>query len=290
MFRNTQRLNAPDGTAIAYDVIGRGPPLMLTNGITTSTVFWKYLRPLWAERYSVVTWDYPGHGFSEPARTAEGARIEAMPAIITGIMDTLGIERAVHVGWSVGAQVVLELARRAPERVRGLVTLFGPAGHALASTELPFSGGLIETVFRSAAAPQIADLLARFVRLPLTPPVVWAIRRMRLIGPHTSVEDLRSFLGQLSHVDPHTIPKMVVSCQTHSAEDVLPTLRVPMLIMAGGRDPFVPLEKVARPMHHRAPTSELVVIDGATHSAMLDYPQQIAGLVQDFIARRVDPA
>src|SRR5262245_3186701 len=128
---NDQSLLRPDGTRIAFGVTGRGPALMLTNGLTTSTTFWKYLRPIWAEKYTVVTWDFPGHGESGPAATSASATVPALPEMMAAILDRLGIERAVHVGWSVGSQVVLELYRQLPERARALVMLFGPAGRAL---------------------------------------------------------------------------------------------------------------------------------------------------------------
>jgi len=106
---NDKSLLAPDGTRIAYGVTGRGPALMLTNGLTTTTRFWKYLRPMWREKYTVITWDFPGHGGSAPAASLRSATVEAQPAIMAAILDQLGIDAAVHVGWSVGSQVVLEL-------------------------------------------------------------------------------------------------------------------------------------------------------------------------------------
>jgi 3-oxoadipate enol-lactonase len=120
--------------------------------------------------------------------------------------------------------------------------------------------------------------------------VVPLIRRARLIGKDTSVGDLREVLDQLARVDPHTAPPMLLSCQRHDAHDVLTRLTVPLLIMAGGRDPFMPAQRVALPMHHAAPGSELVLLEQATHSALLDFPEEIAHAVDDFIMRRVQSA
>ena len=41
---NHLTVSAPDGTTIAYSVAGKGPALVLTNGLTTTSFFWKYLR------------------------------------------------------------------------------------------------------------------------------------------------------------------------------------------------------------------------------------------------------
>lgn len=287
MLMNDRYLDAPDGTRIAYGVAGTGPALMLTNGLTTSTSFWKYLRPLWLERHTVVTWDLPGHGSSAPSESAEGATIEALPAIMVGVLDALGVEQAVHIGWSVGAQVVLEMYRQYPQRVRALATLFGPAGKALESTRLPLSGRRLEQLASYSQAERVVALLTKIARLPLGRHVGALLRRTHLVGLQTSEEDLAEIFDHISRLDPKTLPLLTVSCQRHSAYDVLPALAVPLLIMAGGDDPFMPLAGVAMPMHDAAPGSELVVLERATHSALLDFPLEIAQHVEDFLARRV---
>jgi haloacetate dehalogenase len=72
---NDRELRAPDGTRIAYAIAGSGPALVLTNGLTTTTTFWKYLRPIWLQRHTIVTWDMPGHDNSGPAASDAGATI-----------------------------------------------------------------------------------------------------------------------------------------------------------------------------------------------------------------------
>jgi 3-oxoadipate enol-lactonase len=283
---NDQHLSAPDGTRIAFGVAGQGPALMLTNGLVTSTSFWKYLRPMWLSKYTVVTWDFPGHGASGPALSAQGACIEALPAIMARVMDAAGVASAVHVGWSVGAQVVLEMYRQYPARVRALVTLFGPAGNALESTRLPIRAGIIKRFVGHRRAHELARVLRWFVGLPLTPGVTRLLRQARLIGLQTSDKDLREILDHLTRLDLRTATWLAASCQRHSAYDVLPQLAVPLLIMAGGRDPFMPADGVAVPMHRAAPGSELVTIDAATHAALLDFPDEIDRHVDAFLRRR----
>jgi 3-oxoadipate enol-lactonase len=282
-----QSVCAADGTRIVYSLAGEGPPLMLTNGLVTSNNFWKYLRPLWLCRYSLLTWDLPGHGRSAPAASAEGARVEALPAIMARVMDAAGIECAVHVGWSVGSQVVLEMYRQYPARVRALITLFGPAGRALESTRLPVPARLLERFVNHPRAHELARLVRWGAGLPLPASATSLLRRAQLIGPTTSQQDLREILDHLTQLDLRSATWLAASCQRHSAYDVLPTLAVPLLIMAGGRDPFMPADEVAGPMHRAAPGSELVTIAAATHAALLDFPQEIDAYVDDFLRRRV---
>ena len=52
--------------------------MVLTNGITTSNFFWKYLHRRWAPGHTLINWDLKGHGHSGPARSPEGASIPAL--------------------------------------------------------------------------------------------------------------------------------------------------------------------------------------------------------------------
>jgi pimeloyl-ACP methyl ester carboxylesterase len=191
------------------------------------------------------------------------------------------------VGWSVGSQIVLEMYRQYPERVLALATLFGPAGKALESTRLPLSGKRLEQLASYSQAERVVSLLTKIAGLPLGRHVSGMLRRAHLVGLQTSEEDLQEIFDHIAQLDPKTLPLLTVSCQRHSAYDVLPTLAVPLLIMAGGDDPFMPLAGVAVPMHEAAPASELVVLQTATHSALLDFPAEIAQHVEDFLARRL---
>lgn len=285
-------VRAPDGTRIAYVVRGTGPALVLTNGLTTTAHFWKYLWPRWAERHTVVTWDLPGHGRSAPARTLASARIESQPAIVACILDDLGIARATHIGWSIGCQIVLEMYRQYPERCQALATLFGPAERALSSTRLPFIRGSL--IYRLLSNPRTGTGYAAFIRhfvrggtLPGAPAVV---RTLGMIGAGTSDADLRELIADIQRVDSVSGRAMACSAEEHSAFDVLAKVRVPLLIAAGDRDLFAPPELVGEPMHRAAPGSLFVRFENATHSALLDHHEQLALLIDDFLASSAAPA
>ncbi|HEX6239525.1 MAG TPA: alpha/beta hydrolase, partial [Polyangiales bacterium] len=164
-------------------------------------------------------------------------------------------------------------------------TLFGPAGNALEHTRLPISGKQLERLAGHGQAVRVALLVTRLARLPVGAGLMTWLRRARLIGARTSADDLREILDHVVHLDPRTLPLMTLSCQRHSAYDVLPRVTVPLLIMAGGQDPFMPLESVAMHMHEAAPGSELVVLETATHAALLDFPDEIGAHVEAFLAR-----
>lgn len=280
-------VRAQDGTLIVFTVDGRGPALMLTNGLTTTDTFWKYLRPHLIPHYTVICWDLPGHGLSEPARTANTCTIEAQPAIVVKILDKLGIERAAHVGFSMGCQVVLESMRQYPERFQALILLFGAGGHVFSTTKLPLSGATLLRILRTTPDAQFAKLFSAFSKAANLKLSRHAALALGLFGKRARPEDLAEVTRHLERLDANTMRRMAASAEAHSALDLLPELTIPVLIAAGSRDPFAPPESVGEPMHRAAPMSEYVCFDGATHTALLEHPRLIAQTVEDFLARNV---
>jgi pimeloyl-ACP methyl ester carboxylesterase len=276
---------ARDGTRIAYTVAGEGSAFVLTNGLTTTTTFWKYVRPIWLRNHTVITWDLPGHGQSGPAQSAATARVEAQPELMIGILDALDVKRAVHVGWSTGCQLVLEAYRQFPARCARLALLFGPAGRVLETTRLPRLGPLFERCVRVAPPAAFEVLCALVSRALLAPGSIPLGRKLQLIGEHTRESDVRQVLEHIGTVHPRTLREMLLSLQSHSAQSLLPHLRVRLLILAGDEDPFAPSELVGVPMSAAASGSELVRLPHGTHTALLDEPAWIARVVEEFAAR-----
>jgi pimeloyl-ACP methyl ester carboxylesterase len=279
---NDRFCQAPDGTRIAYAVDGEGPAFVLTNGLTTTTTFWDHLRPLWLRSHRVVTWDLPGHGNSEPARTALGARIESMPAIVERVMAAAGIERATQIGWSSGCQVVFELYRQRPERCAALAALLGPAGRVLSTAQLPLGRDALYALLRYTPEVLFAPVFLAMMKSADTDRAVEIGKRARLIGRNTIHADARRFLAHLQTLHPITVQRMAASAEEHSAHDVLPHIEVPVLVVAGDRDPYAPSARVGLPLHHAIPGSELLRLPRGTHTALLDHAPVIAERVEQF--------
>ncbi len=287
MLKNDRTVLAPDGTTIAYGVRGSGPAIVLTNGLATSSYFWKYLAPHWAARHTVITWDMPGHGQSGPARSDACATVEGMPLLMERVMQAAGVECAVQIGWSVGCQVVLEMYRQRPTRCQALVLLFGPAAHALSGTRLPLSGSALDMLLRGPAGSAFANVLLRGAQLARLPGVVNIVRQLRLVGT-ASDEDVHGLIREMLHIHAPTARKLACSAEDHSGLDVLRRTAVPLLIMAGDRDPFAPPTSIGERMHELAKGSEFVRLPEGTHSALLDHVPQISGAVDTFLRQRVE--
>ena len=282
-----RRLAAPDGTEIAYAVFGTGPAVLLTNGLTTSTFFWKYVGPALAQKHTVVCWDFAGHGASSPARSSATTEISGQPPIMARIMDAAGIDHAVQVGWSLGCQVVLEMLRQYPARCDAIALLFGPAEHALSSTALPLPAPALRGLLQHARGASIAATFQRLTHLTRMPGGFALLRASGLIGAHTRDEDLGTLLALFREVDPACLRRLACSAELHSGKDVLAACTKPVLLISGDADPFAPFARVGAQLREVCPASELVRLPSATHTALLDSPEPIVAALEDFIARRV---
>lgn len=100
----------PDGARLAYDDTGKGRPVVLLHGVCMSRRFFERNAGPLAERFRVVNVDLRGHGES-PA--SEGGHTVAQYAQdVKHLLDTLELEGAVLVGWSMGSFVIWDLVRQ----------------------------------------------------------------------------------------------------------------------------------------------------------------------------------
>lgn len=289
MIPHDRHVLAADGTRVAYGVSGAGPALVLTNGLTTSTFFWKYLAPAWTRRHTVITWDLKGHGASEPARSAAGVTMPALADDLRRILDDLGVDRAAHVGFSMGAQVIFEFYRQAPARTTALVPLFGPYQRVL-DTALGPLGRLVGGLVRGTPRP-IFSAGARVLRQATRARLVQELgRRLRLVGPAVRPEDLELYVEHFGRIHIPTVAAMTLAAQAHSAADLLPRISAPVLVIAGGADVFAPADRVGAPMQRLIPGAELLHLPHGTHTSLFEHPAEIGAAIDDFLARKLAPA
>jgi pimeloyl-ACP methyl ester carboxylesterase len=135
-----------DGVRVSYEVYGVGEPTIVfvpTWSIVHARI-WKAQVPTFARHHRVVTVDPRGNGRSDrPAAAGAYAETE-MAADLIAVMDAEGIDQAVFVSLSLGAQRTLIAAVDHPNRVAGLIFI-GPAvpiGEGLPGRDSPFDAPL----------------------------------------------------------------------------------------------------------------------------------------------------
>jgi pimeloyl-ACP methyl ester carboxylesterase len=123
-----QFFTAPQGTRIAYSIVGAGPAVVRTppwishlDGEWQTPPIRRFYESI-AEHHSVVRYDSPGCGLSDWTRTDFSAGSEL--AILEMLVDSLELERFALFGYDAGGPLAIAYAARHPERVSELI-LFG---------------------------------------------------------------------------------------------------------------------------------------------------------------------
>src|SRR5215207_3590496 len=112
-----------EGQQIAYSVYGEGPrTVLLMPGLLLSQRMQEPLAEALAQRGNqVIVMDPLGHGRSDRPRDMWRYSMTTFGAQAIGLLDHLEVGEAVIGGTSLGANVTLEVATAAPQRVRGMV-------------------------------------------------------------------------------------------------------------------------------------------------------------------------
>ncbi len=288
-WRNDEaHVRAADGTLI-YARRAAGPRLttaLFCDGIACDGFIWKYLFGALQRELSVAHFHYRGHGRSNSPHDPEQIDVKAHAADADAVRRALGDPPVVLVGHSFGTQVALEAYRLRPQGVVGLVLLCGSFGRVTHT----FKGS-------DMLAGVLPDLLAFVGRHRHIGRALWAhvppslaLTVARFTGDvdpsRVRPEDVAPYFQHVVHMDFELFLRMLRAAGEHSADDLLPQVSVPTLVVAGELDSFTP-PAVSRAMAEAIPGAELALEPGGSHLLPLEKHDEIERIVTRFLRARV---
>src|SRR5271155_721563 len=110
-----------DGAKLHYMTAGHGTPLILLHGYAETSLMWKPIIPLLAERFTVIAPDLPGIGDSDIP--ADGLDMKNAAVRIHDLAKSLGVQKAEVVGHDIGLMVAYAYAAQFPSEVTKLVLM-----------------------------------------------------------------------------------------------------------------------------------------------------------------------
>jgi pimeloyl-ACP methyl ester carboxylesterase len=222
------------GIKIHYQDAGAGEAVVLVHGFA-STAEHNWAGTGWiatlSAKYRVIAPDVRGHGLSDKPDTREAYGYASMGADVTRLMDHLGLERALLMGYSMGASIAIELMLSHPERFRAIV-LGGIA----------YDDGLEDKADRDA----IAQAYRADDPTTIKSPVAKAYRRFAESMPN----DLKALAAL---IDAERAPFDPAK---------LAAVRLPVLIVVGTNDNAIGDPK---PLAKMIPGAQLVMLEGRDH-------------------------
>ena len=282
---------ARDGSPLFYESWGdRGArarvPVMLCDGIGCDGYVWRYLRDDLADRFGLHL-HYRGHGRTAAPRDPHAVTIEHLADDVASVLDDALVDRAVLIGHSMGVQVALETYRRHADRVAALVLVCGAPSHPLKT----FRGSsaveeILPTVQRWVhRVPGVINQLTR--RLLPTKLAFEIATRLEIQRDLIEPADFMPYLEGMARIDARLFVAMLSSASGHSADDLLPQIAVPTLVVVAERDGFTPPDR-GRAMAIAIPGAELLDVPNASHTAPIERPHLVDTAIRDFMTRRVD--
>ena len=247
------------------------PPMVLLHGLTGHAHTWDHTAEPLSDRYRLLAPDQRGHGDTQHAATY---RTQDFADDVESLRQAWGLERFVLMGLSMGGHNAMAYAHAHPERVSHLIVIDIPPmlrrermPNREAMERLAVEGhrpfATFEDAFREARAGNTTapdENLAYRTRLNL-------------------VEDDDG--GLLLKWD----PKVQVAWEPADLTDALPELRMPVLLVRGGKTLVLP-EETAASMMAAFPDGELAEVAESGHSVPTDRPEELVAVVREWLAVR----
>jgi poly(3-hydroxyalkanoate) depolymerase len=250
---------------------GAGQPLLLINGIGASGDLFSPFRRYLTDR-ETIAFDAPGVGGSPAPRCPPTMR--QLAGMMAGLVDELGHEQVDVLGLSWGGALAQELAHRHPRSVHRLVLAATMPGWTSLPGR-PIAMSILMSPLRYYS-PRYLERVAPTLyggSIRQHPQLLREHARMRAAHPPSPI----GYYYQIAALRRWTS---------------LPWLsRLPhrTLVLAGDDDPIIPLAN-ARLLARRIPAGRLHVVEGGGHLFIHTRPEEIAGVVAEFLATGAEEA
>jgi 3-oxoadipate enol-lactonase len=262
-------ITLPTSIGMAYDDVGTGPAVVFLHGFPHDRSLWAAQVSAFADRARCVAPDLRGFGGSSATPPCS---MEQYADDVAALLDALSIPDAVLVGLSMGGYVAFSFWRRHRSRVRALVLAHTRA--TADSEEMRARRRRLVAVARSEGSRAVADLQIAAMLGATTrvrnPALVTATHRMLALAPVAGI------VGALEAM-----------MERPDSMDLLSTIDVPTLIIAGDEDTVVPASE-ARVMHEAIAGSQFEVLTGAGHLSNIERPAAFNHVTGEFLFQAVN--
>jgi pimeloyl-ACP methyl ester carboxylesterase len=277
------------GLPIRYQKAGlAGPPLLLIHGFGASSDHWRKNIPALATAHRVYAIDLVGFGKSVKPYPGDPVpyTFETWSRLVVDFCREIIAEPTFLIGNSIGCVVALQAAVTAPEQVRGVAMLNCSLRllHERKRMTLPW--------YRSAPAPIFQGLLGIrpfgyffFSRLA-RPTFIRNVLKQAYARQEAVTDELVNALFQPSQDEgaADVFLAFVRYSQGPLAEDLLPQIQCPVLIIWGADDPWEPIA-LGREYAQYPTVDDFIELEGVGHCPQDEAPELVNPLLIEWVAK-----
>ena len=250
-----------NGLRVYYEAYGEGEPLLLLHGGTATCRSWASHLPAFAEHFQVFTPDSRGHGRTDnPAGELE---YRVMADDVAALIEALGLQRPLVLGYSDGGQIALELGIRYPGLTRALV--LGGTQFRFSEVYLEEAGALLGIAEGEEVDPE---------KLQRRHPE-WVAHLREAHGHVYGPGYWKSYVKQIA--------SLWLTPLHYTPEDFT-AVTDPVLLLVGDRDGVATEESVE--LFRLLPDAELAVAPASDHGFIEAKAGLFDALALDFLVRR----
>jgi 3-oxoadipate enol-lactonase len=249
---------------VAWYEVGAGPPLILIHGLGDDHRAWRRCLPGLVLSHRVILYDLRGHGATSLGTPA--GTLGQLGSDLANLIESLELESAVVVGFSLGGTVAIRFAIDHPDKLGGLVLVATSSRVGRAAVHwYADRSAMVDVGDPELRATIDRDTEEVYRHSPEELPGGLKIRRESTSDPRGFGNACRA-LASLAPLDPE-----------------LPRITAPTLIIASDLDELCP-PRAAEIVAAGIPNSRLHLINGAGHPIPVERPAELARLVLDFTA------
>jgi pimeloyl-ACP methyl ester carboxylesterase len=260
------------GGELAYLELGdpEDPPIVLLHGFPTSSFLWRRFAPLFSPWMRVIVPDLLGCGDSEKPPGVDLGLV-AQSRYVRELLGGLGVSTVAAVGHGFGGGVAQLLALEGGARAMVLID-------TIAFDAWPSSAALEARARTSVTDPatveeHVSRFLAAGMRLPEH---LEDGAREEYLRPWRGPEGAAAFSRFLRGLD---------GLGLAGVEPRLERLEIPVLVLWGEEDPYLPPELAER-LGDAMPTAAVALLPGCSHLLPEDAPETIAPLMFEYLRSR----
>jgi pimeloyl-ACP methyl ester carboxylesterase len=269
MATESSKVSLVDGVQIACRRIGNGQPLLVLNGFAATSADWDpaFIDGL-SGRSELILLDNRGIGSSSD--DGKSFDIAQLADDAVRVIETLGIDRANVLGWSMGGFIAQTLASQHPACVNKLILL---------STD----GGADADRASPAVWSQLLDTSGT--------PHEQARRLLSLLFPADVAETIYRKFGDIvatarARLSADLLNRQAAAMEAwhgSNAASRMREIRAPVLIATGTEDVLIPPSNALK-LVNAIPRAWLAQFPRGGHAFMAQYPRPLADLINAFLA------